>query len=184
MTYQYDPYRHHRRSIRWQSWDYGTPAYYFVTICTYQRINLFENEQFHDIATFAWQNLPNQPKNQHIDLDEFIVMPNHKHGIVEIRERIQNDDLVQLSENPQFRNVESGKLGRLVATYKSLVTRRVNNLRGTTGAKVWQRGYWDRVIRNERELNAIRQYIKNNPARWAEDRENLDNLLEKMDYHP
>lgn len=181
---KYDPHKHQRRSIRWKGWDYGAPAYYFITICTHQRAYLFENKQFFKIATHEWQCLPNHPKSQHIDLDEAVVMPNHKHGIIAIRERLQDNEPVQLSDNGTFRNVESGKLGRLVATYKSLVTRRINTIRGTQGTAVWQRGYWDRVIRNERELNAIRKYIQDNLKRWAEDRENLDNLVSKMNYHP
>lgn len=68
----------------------------------------------------------------------------------------------------------------LIGQYKSGVTRRINHLRHTPGGRVWQRGYYERIIRNEREWNAIRQYIHDNPARWAEDRENLDRLLSRM----
>jgi REP element-mobilizing transposase RayT len=79
---------------------------------------------------------------------------------------------------------EAGSLGVLVGRYKTAVTTRINNLRRSKGAKVWQRGYYERIIRNERELRATRQYIIKNPVRWAEDRENLDSLLNKMIYHP
>ena len=73
-----------------------------------------------------------------------------------------------------------GSIGAIVGNFKSLVTRRINNLRRTPGGRVWQRGYYDRIVRNERALNAIRQYVRDNPARWAEDRDNLDVLLSNM----
>ena len=183
MSHLYDPHKHHRQSIRWRGYDYGAPGYYFVTICTHQHAYLFEDERFFDIATFAWQNLPTYPKSQHVAVDESVIMPNHIHGILVIRERIELTTQPQ-PENPvTFRNVEFGKLGRLIGTYKALATTKINHVRGTKGAKVWQRGYWDRVIRNEGELNGIRHYIRENPVRWAEDRDNLDGLLEKMNYH-
>ena len=71
-------------------------------------------------------------------------------------------------------------VGAIVGNFKSLAARRINNLRRTPGGRVWQRGYYDRIVRNERELAAIRRYIRDNPARWAEDRENLDAALAKM----
>ena len=182
MSPQFDPHKHHRRSIRWKGWDYGASAYYFITICTHQRTHLFENEQFREIALFAWQQLPGFPKSQHIGLDEFVIMPNHLHGIVGIYEQRNQSHHNELDST--FRNVESGKLGRVIGTYKALITRRINKIRGSVSGKVWQKGYWDRVIRNESEFYAIKQYIRNNPRRWAEDRENLDGLTNEMNFHP
>jgi putative transposase len=75
-------------------------------------------------------------------------------------------------------------LGVVVGRYKTAVTRRLNNLRHSQGAPVWQRGYYERIIRNEREWRATQKYIEENPVRWAEDRDNLDALLAKMTYHP
>ena len=72
----------------------------------------------------------------------------------------------------------------VVGRYKTAVTTPINNLRQAKGTAVWQRGYYERIIRNELELNTIRKYIRDNPARWAEDRDNLDTLLRKMTYHP
>ena len=71
-------------------------------------------------------------------------------------------------------------MGAIVGNFKSLAARRINNLRRTPGGRVWQRGFYDRIVRNERELEAIRRYIRDNPDRWAEDRENLDAALAKM----
>jgi REP element-mobilizing transposase RayT len=74
-----------------------------------------------------------------------------------------------------------GSLPSIVGNYKSLVTRRINNVRHTRGGKVWQRGYYERIVRNEREMNAIRYYIQANPERWAEDKDNLDALIGRME---
>ena len=104
-------------------------------------------------------------------------MPNHIHAILVIVDGASD-------ENPRPRKTESGTVGALVGTYKSTVTNRINHLRNDIGATVWQRGYYDRIIRNDDELNAIRDYIRRNPERWAEDRDNLDALLVKMTYHP
>jgi REP element-mobilizing transposase RayT len=68
----------------------------------------------------------------------------------------------------------SGSLGAIVGNFKSVTARRINRIRKSAGTPVWQRNYYERVIRNEREWNAIRQYIRDNPAHWAEDRENPD----------
>ena len=76
-----------------------------------------------------------------------------------------------------------GALGSVVGTFKAEATRRINALRRSPGARVWQRGYYERIVRNDRELENIRVYIRENPARWAADRENLDELLTRMTYH-
>ncbi|MFQ5592796.1 MAG: transposase [Anaerolineae bacterium] len=235
MTRQYDPDKHRRRSIRLRGWDYTSPGAYFVTICTYERQNLFDDDRFRDVAENAWRNIPTHDHAEHVVLDEWIVMPNHVHGILVLVEKdvrrgeagrgeasgleipytdeiitplasplqppdageiiaphaspLQPDivvpdglpflaDLDGGLEGPT--GVEPGSVGAVVGNFKSLVTRRINNLRRTPGGKVWQRGYYDRIVRNERELEAIRQYIRDNPARWAEDRENLDALLSRM----
>lgn len=75
---------------------------------------------------------------------------------------------------------ESGSIGAIIGNFKSLVTKRANQHRHTPGAKLWQREYYDRLIRNERELNALRQYIRDNPQRWLEDRDNIDVVIARM----
>lgn len=179
MPNRYDPHKHHRRSIRLRDWDYRSVGIYFITLCTHQRENLFDNPVWRQLVENGWANIPNHPHAQHILLDEWIVMPNHLHGILII---ICATILPQPETNlqPGLHNAESGSIGAIVGNFKSLMTRRINNLRPTPGGKVWPRGDYDRIIRNEQELNATRQYIQNNPLRWAEDRENLDDLLTKM----
>jgi putative transposase len=163
-------------------WDYRSPGHYFVTICTHQRQNLFETATFHEIVTNALTHIPEQAHAQHVRLDEWVVMPNHVHLIVVFADYPPQADMSATAVG--FTHALAGSLGVVVGRYKTAVTTRVNNLRHSQGAKVWQRGYHERIIRNERELAATRQYIVNNPTRWAEDRDNLDALLAKMTYHP
>ena len=91
---------------------------------------------------------------------------------------------ISASEEERQAILASGSIGAIVGNYKMLVTKRVKAMLKVSGAdmQVWQRGYWERIIRNERELNATREYIRNNPIRWQEDRDNLDRLLSKMRY--
>jgi putative transposase len=179
---KYDPHKHHRRSIRLPEWDYRSPALYFVTICTHQRQNLFDDPAFQEIAVHALARVPQQNHARHVIVDESIVMPNHAHVIFDFVDYpAQMDPACTVGE---FENALAGSLGVVVGRYKTAVTTRINQLRRSPGAKVWHRGYYERIIRNERELIATRQYIINNPLRWAEDRENLDALLAKMTYHP
>lgn len=192
-SHQYDPKKHHRQSICMRGWDYTAPGVYFITICTHNREHLFNYPPFRGVAENAWRHIPSHPHAQHITLDEWVVMPNHLHGILIINEpgfrgEADRDDALtpiaisDRSASPLRRpnGPEPGSIGAVVGNYKSLVTRRINNLRRTPGARVWQRGYWDRIIWDERGLNAVRRYIRNNPVRWAEDRENLDALVGKM----
>jgi REP element-mobilizing transposase RayT len=198
MTDRHNPDQHHRQSIRLRGWDYTTPGGYFITICTHRRENLFENPRLRAVVEYAWQNIPCQPHAGHVALDEWVVMPNHLHGILVLEEiddslgrgeAGRTDDEFatgsSLRPAPPLRRdpigLKPGSVGAIVGNFKSLTTRQVNNLQRTPGAKVWQRGYYDRIVRNERELDAIRQYIRDNPARWTDDRENLDGLLSKMD---
>ncbi len=177
---EYDPRKHQRRSIRLKGWDYRSPGLYFVTICTYGRKNLFDDSNFRDIAVHALNRIPEQKHAQHLLVDESIIMPNHGHIIFGFIDLAAQADMTKVPG--KFENALAGSLGVVVGRYKTAVTTRINNLRRIKGEKVWQRGYYERIIRNERELLATRQYIINNPLRWAEDRENLDSLLAKMTY--
>ena len=113
-----------------------------------------------------------------VRLDAFVVMPNHLHAIVlfDIRRGRSADAGVGAHGHaPLPLRRAPGTLGSLIAGYKSSVTKRVNELRGTPRAQVWQRNYYERVIRTESELQRAQDYIVGNPARWAEDPENPDN---------
>ena len=151
-----------RKTIRLPDWDYHTPGYYFVTICTYERQCLFEDELFRQIATQTLLAIPQWPHSG-VRLDEWVVMPNHLHVIFEL-----TDNRIGL--------------GNVIGSYKALVTRRIYNLLLSAKPIVWQRGYYERIVRNEEELIAVRKYILQNPERWQGDRDNLERLMKKMDY--
>ena len=176
MSRQYDPKKHQRRSIRLKGWDYGSAGLYFVTICTHERQNLFADPKLHEIATLAWNYISQQGHAEHVVLDESILMLDHQHGIIGLT----------TPEDPSrgFTTLQPGSVGAIVGNYKMLVAKRVKAMLKVNGTdfQVWQRGYYERIIRNERELIAIRRYIQENPIRHAEKRDNLDQLFTKMTY--
>jgi putative transposase len=179
---KYDRHEQRRRSIRLPAWDYRSPGYYFVTMCTHQRECLFADAEFCDVAANALRRILEQAHAAHIALDEWVVMPNHVHLILIFVDYPAQAELSARREG--FANAAAGSLGVVVGRYKTAVTTRINNLRRTPGGRVWQRGYYERIIRNEREWWATQAYIRQNPLRWAEDHDNLDVLLAKMMYHP
>lgn len=107
----------------------------------------------------------------YIELDEYSIMPNHFHGILVIMDTGGAQRAAPLHTSPQkpIPFVSSRSLGAVVRAFKSAVTKRINELRESPGNPVWQRGYYEDVVRNEKHLNYIRQYIQANPARWTED---------------
>ncbi|HWP92234.1 MAG TPA: transposase [Thermodesulfobacteriota bacterium] len=105
-----------------------------------------------------------------IELDEFVVMPNHLHGIVIIRE----SNVGATGRSPLPKGPKPRSIGAFIAGFKSSATKRINIMRGTSGFRIWQRNYYERIIRNEDELNEIREYIANNPLKWESDEENPD----------
>jgi REP element-mobilizing transposase RayT len=106
-----------------------------------------------------------------VHLDEYVIMPNHLHGIIVI-----GDTCRGASRSAPTRVAKRKPLGRLVGAFKTVSTKRINEIRGTLGVPVWQRNYYERVIRNGEELNRVRQYIIDNPAHWEQDRENPNNV--------
>lgn len=155
----YNPERHHRRSIRLRDYDYSSSGAYFVTICTHQRECLFGDEvngdmqlnELGQIVESQWRQIPEHYPA--IQLDEFIVMPNHVHGIICI------NDLAPA-------------VGEIVRAFKARCTHAINQKHNNRNGPLWQRNYYDRVIRDDQELILIRQYVANNAARWSEDENN------------
>jgi REP element-mobilizing transposase RayT len=176
---RYDPDRHRRRSIRLRKYDYSRGGLYFITICTHQRECLFGNiadgtmhlSALGEVAGEEWRR--SAALRPALALDAFVVMPNHVHGIVTI---VEPEGDVGAHSNAPRRHTSLHRAPRSVATFvggfKGAVTRRVNALRGTTGTPVWQRNYYERVIRDEDEFERILWYIEDNPRRWAEDEYN------------
>lgn len=113
------------------------------------------------------------PLRAEVVLDAFVVMPNHVHALLGTVPPIIDEPrrgTARRAPTRRFSRPESGTLATVVGAYKSAVTRRVNEQRSTPGAPVWQRGYHERVVRDEREAANIRRYIAENPLRWHLDR--------------
>lgn len=168
---------HHRRSIRLPDYDYAQSGVYFVTICAEKRECLFGEiladamllSPFGQIVLGVWQALPRHFAS--VELDAFVVMPNHVHSIVKIVGEANGHPKEQ--PLPAIHDgTQPGSLAAIVQNFKSVTTRKINQLRGLSGKTIWQRNYHERVIRNQRELEAKRQYIANNPMQWALDAEN------------
>ena len=175
----FNPGIHHRRSIRLRHYEYSRPGAYFVTICTDQRECLFGHISDGKIVLndtgrsvrYVWENLPSRFPS--IALDSFVIMPNHIHGIIEIV-----GAALALPPNPAVhkKGAASGAptLGDVIRAFKSISAIRVNHLLSRYGQPLWQRNYYEHIIRNEEELNRIREYIQNNPLNWEMDEENPD----------
>ena len=162
-------HKRRRNSLRHPGWHYGAAGYYFVTICTAGRECLFDSAEFRTIAETTLQKIPSFKSAATVRIDEWVVMPNHVHLILVIVDGVSAE-----AERPT--NATSGTVGALIGKYKAAVTKRINTLRNDQGASVWQRGYYDHIIRNEQGLNSIRKYIHLNPSRWEQDRDNLERL--------
>ena len=193
---------HHRRSIRLKGYDYTQQGAYFVTICTHQRNCLFGEivdgeiklNTNGEIARGSWLSIPRHFKN--VELDEFVIMPNHLHGIIIIEssevagEALANQDFskqqnlssqcfaptVYTGETIKINGTKPQSLAAITQNYKSVSTRQINRMNKAKGNVIWQRNYYEHIIRNEEALNNIREYIVNNPINWVKDQENPANF--------
>lgn len=203
---KYDPTKHHRRSIRLKGYDYHEAGTYFVTICTKNRKCVLDDPTVNEIIIAIWQVLPQWFPT--IELDEFVVMPNHVHFVVWILDGnvgtpladILNDGKEDENAGTSLADVlvngkDGGKprpyvpkpqkintrptLGDIVGAFKSLVFTVylgwIEKNDPSRRAKFWQGNYYEHIVRSDRELNAIRQYIIDNPINWKTDRDNLEN---------
>ena len=168
----YNPDKHHRRSIRLRGYDYSQSGAYYITTCTHNRRCLFgkiaDGEmRLNDVGQLVqrvWDGLPEH--YPHVELDAFVMMPNHVHGIV-----VLTGTGLKPTPTAATRPMRQG-LPEIIRAFKTFSARRINDFRHTPGTPVWQRNYYEHIIRNEDALNRIRQYIADNPDNWAEDREN------------
>jgi putative transposase len=164
------------RSVRLRGYDYTIGGAYFITICTHNRQPLFgkiTDGKMHlndigQVAVDEWLKTASLRTN--VILDEFIVMPNHFHGVVILKSDCNGTARRATTET--FGKPVANSTPTIVRSYKSAVTKRVNALRHMPGASVWQHNYYEHVIRDENDLNSIREYIRYNPLKWAEDEEN------------
>jgi putative transposase len=182
----YPPQECHRHSIRLKGYDYTQPGAYFVTLVTQGRECLFGEivdgdmrlDEAGRMVEWTWYDLPNHIDN--IALDAFVVMPNHVHGIIIIRERVgvavavvgAGSEPAPTEPAPTEPGHRNHGLPEIVRQFKTFSAKRINQWRGITGQPVWQRNYYEHIIRNEISMQRIREYIAANPQQWALDREN------------
>jgi len=197
-----DSKTYHRKSIRLLSYDYSSTGAYFVTICTQNRKCLFGEIMEADVnlneigkmVLWHWRRIPHHFPN--VKLDKKIVMPNHIHGII----WISDDDVdvgAKHSKKPTLLNNQNclenasplqddlsrqipigtkpQALSAIVQNFKSVTSRKFNRMRLHDHTTLWQRNYFDRIVRDEDELKRIREYIIYNPLKWESDKENPAN---------
>jgi len=182
---KYNPDIHHRRSVRLTGYDYSQPGYYFVTICTQNGRPLFGEIQkgamiLNDAGKMIgrwWNELKNKYAN--IEIDEYVVMPNHCHGIINIVGTVVGADLC-VCPGPEKKGEHAGSplqewpIYKMIQWFKTMTTNEyIRNVKQNHwkpfDGKLWQRNYYEQIVRNETSLQRIRKYIVNNPCQWQQD---------------
>jgi len=168
-------------------YDYSFPNWYYLTICTHERRNLFGNiingkmilNRLGNVVEEEW--IQTKEIRKYVDLDYYVIMPNHLHGIIIIEQSIEkgrgelnspNGDESGRIQYPSTKNnfkSPSHSLGAIVRGFKSSVTKRLREISGNPDLKIWQRNYYEHIIRNEIDLQNIRKYISLNPLKWEID---------------
>jgi putative transposase len=184
--------RKNRKTNRLKDYDYSQNGMYFVTVCTKDREELFgeikDGEMILNrpgrIVSGCYLEIPKHFKN--VFLDEYVVMPNHIHGIIEIINNVGADLVSARTRKGQTQGLSLqnknniGLLSKIIQSFKSRSSVEYIKLMksdfGTCITKIWQRSFYDRIIRNETELNRIREYIYKNPQNWEQDRNNVENI--------
>jgi len=192
----YNPNIHNRHSIRLTGYDYSQKGFYFITICVQKHECLFGNivddkmrlSAIGVIADVLWHEIKNHTFN--VELHEFVVMPNHIHGIIEITDNVPETHNVMETHNvgarhalplqpktppnsthPRFQNQGKNTLSSIVGSYKSAVSKHAHRL----GVEFqWQRNYHEHIIRNFDDYKRIAEYIINNPQKWNNDKFYID----------
>jgi REP element-mobilizing transposase RayT len=187
----FNPDIHHRRSIRLREYDYASTGACFVTVCTHERECLFgwidgEVMAVNDagrVVETVWHTLPTRFPD--IQLDEFVVMPNHIHFLIFLvgtalapphpdstGKNIRGQTTNQGAAEIQGAASSAPTLGAIMRAFKSISAIEINRLLRRQGQPLWQRNYYERVVRDESELNGFREYIQFNPTRWKDDENN------------
>jgi REP element-mobilizing transposase RayT len=179
---KYDPQKHHRRSIRLKEYDYTQPGAYFITLVTYQRSYLFgkivngviQLSPMGQIADEHWREIPDHfPQAK---LGTYVIMPNHVHGIIILKApgrgtTVSCPDLERPTTHEQFQRPVAGSIPTIIRSYKASVTYRIQKELNSTG--IWQRNYYEHIIRNDQDYNRIHRYIETNASNWDRDDQNL-----------
>jgi len=192
---KFNPEIHHRKSIRLHGWDYTKPGMYFITLATQGVDNILFGEilsgkivlnEYGNIVEDEWRMTAIIRPN--VELDEFVVMPDHFHGIIKLSQQVQlvgatcqvaptsTNQVAPTSTNqvaPTSANQvapterpsgpKPGSVGAIIAQFKMQTTKRINKITGTYGGTIWQRNFYERIIWNCDDLTRIRKYIRNNP---------------------
>jgi len=170
---------HQRKSIRLQEYDYARPGAYFVTVVSHRRKNIFgeiidgelDLNRLGLIVEKNWEEIPIHFPNANVD--SHVVMPNHFHGIIIINEvGAQHAEPLRHAEL----QIKAQPLGVIIRSFKSAVTKRVHDLGLFVGEKIWQRNYYEHIIRDEDDSQQIVDYVASNPSNWEFDRENPENI--------
>ena len=176
------------KSTRLPTWDYSSESWYFITICTKNRKCVLgdideKGVMFSKaglIVLSKWKQIPQKYKE--VGIDYFVITPNHIHGIICVYdtpekyvmpvETLHEASLQQNTNQPSCRSLLSNIIGK----FKMESAKEINRELRTEGEPFWQERYWDHIIRNEQELQRIKQYILDNPKKWHLDRNNPKNL--------
>jgi len=179
----HEPHKHHRRSVRLKGYDYSQIGAYFVTICTRDRALLFNNGSIRNIVEQCLLEIPDHFPV--VKLDEWVVMPNHLHAIVittcrGVQLNAPTKDLAIRDPNNPFSLMSPHRntISVIVRTFKAAVT--TLSRRAGYDDFGWQRNYYEHVIRDEDELNLVRQYTLDNPVQWEMDENNPNRLGEPV----
>ena len=178
----YNPYLHHRKSIRLKNYDYSKEGLYFITICTFNRESLFgeiiEGKMILNTVgeIVKYEILKTNEIRKNIEINDWVIMPNHIHFIIEILEGFPSGEPVQKNvvvvplANPDKSKVilKPNTIGAIVNQIKSKITKEIR--KNSEIFNIWHRNYYENIIRNEEIHNKVIDYIKNNPIKWVEDK--------------
>ncbi|MFC2102766.1 transposase [Bacteroidota bacterium] len=168
---KFNPEIHHRHSVRLLRWDYSKPGFYFITINSRGQHNMLFGDiiagdmvlnVFGTIVQDEW--IRTSAIRPFVELDDFIVMPDHFHGIIRLLPHNPVGAISQIAPTgARPHGPQRGSIGAIVAQFKMQTTKRINNLTGRRGGSVWQRSFYDRIIWGLDDLARVRKYIRDNP---------------------
>ena len=170
-----------RKSIRVRGYDYSQPGAYFVTVCVHERQCLFGEirsgimgmNPYGCVAAECWDEIPKHFPN--VQLNVMVVTPNHVHGVLFLTDGRSTACRAPTAE--KFGGPVPTSLPTVIRSFKSAATKRINEIRGMPGHPVWQRNYFEHVVRDDQSLHRIREYMVTNPQRWDMDNNNLDSQV-------
>ncbi len=165
-----------KTNLRLESYDYSQAGAYFVTVCAWRRQSLFVSPDVKAIVEAVWRDVPDHFPA--VIRDVFVVMPNHFHAVIMLNSVAVGSQHAG-SLRPGRNRLEPGSLSVIVRSFKAATTRQLR-AGGFISGEVWQRNFYDHVIRNQPELDRIREYVALNPARWQFDYDNPDRVTDSQ----